>query len=140
MTDDLFSPSSTLHLSFFRNTYLVSSILLRLLVQNLLDRRAGDQLLVPLIALGVVGLPLLLEIFIDQEADHGVPGNEHQVRVGDLVANEVGLVGLCEVQVDDAQDALDFVAVAIDCAGDVLFGVELRGSQILGPREEIAEE
>jgi hypothetical protein len=69
------------------------SHLLRLLVQHLLDSRASDQLLVPLVALWIAALPLVVESFVHQESSHGVPGDEHQVYIRHFVSNEVWLLG-----------------------------------------------
>lgn len=73
----------------------------------------------PLVALGVVLLPLGVELGSNDEAGHFVPGNEHQIGVCDFVANEVLLSGLGEVQVDDTHDTADFLAVALDGAGNL---------------------
>ena len=70
---------------------------------------------------------VLLELagLLTKQERHGhLPGHKGQVGVGDLVADDVGVAGLGEVGVDDAGDALDLVAVALDGGGDVLFGVE----------------
>lgn len=97
----------------------------RLRIQHFLDSRARNQLLVPLVAVWVVALPLLIEVLAHDEPKHHIPWNEHQVCIGDLVANQVWLTGSLQVQVNHAEDTLDFVTVTLNGASDVFLCVEL---------------
>ena len=49
-----------------------------------------------------------------------MPRHERQIRVRALVADEVRLAGFLEMAVDHAEDATDFVAVAIQAGCQVL--------------------
>ncbi|KAJ8605986.1 hypothetical protein MRB53_041279 [Persea americana] len=62
-------------------------------------------------------LPLLDEVLAHQERHHAVPRHEHQIAVLRFFAGQVGVGGLGEVQVDDAEDAFDFGGVAVDGGG-----------------------
>ena len=92
---------------------------------SLLHAVAAGELLVPLIALGI-----LLRPFLRTKIAHGLTGNaipwdEHKVGEGDIVADEVRLPGLREVGVDHPQDTADLVGVAVNCRSEVLLRVEL---------------
>jgi hypothetical protein len=58
----------------------------------------------------------------EDEGQHHVPGDKSQIGIGVLVTDQVvGAFGL-EVLVENAEDTLDFVSVALDGRGQ-LFGV-----------------
>lgn len=92
---------------------LTTTHLLGLLVQTLLNRRPSDQLLIPLIALGILALPLLLEIRMN-ETQHTIPRHKHQVGVRNLVADEILVASLGKVSVDDTLNTIDLLAVTFD--------------------------
>lgn len=119
-------PLTTGHFCSPEPLLLRSSNGLGLLLHDLLDRWAVDHALVPGVALGVFLLPLGIKALAHDEWEHAVPWDEHQVCIADLVADKVLLAALGQLCIDDAEDSLDLVAVAVNGRSDVLLGVELR--------------
>ena len=91
---------------------------------SLNHRRPGSQPLVPRPRRRELLLPLLQEILthhVGSASDHPEPRHHGDVGVGAFIAYEELLVAvLLEVGVDDADDALDFVAVAVEAGFDFL--------------------
>lgn len=96
------------------------------LLPTLLDRRPSLQSLIPSPTSRVLLLPLLRKVLthdVRLVQQQPVPWHEAQIRIADAVAAQVGLLGLRQVVVDDAEDAADLIAVAIEAASQVLLGV-----------------
>ena len=97
---------------------------LTLRLQHLLYCRPRDELLIPLIALRVRLLPVEA-FFAHQEADHRVPGYEHEIGVADFVAYEIFIPSLLQMLIYDAKYTFDLVAIALFGGLDIRVGVEL---------------
>lgn len=101
-------------------TLLASSHSLRLILRDLLDRRPFHEPLVPSEVVGVVLLNLqLASLLTHDEWDHHVPGQEREIGDGAFLADEVLLA--LESHVEDVEDALDLVEVALSWAGEALW-------------------
>ncbi len=99
---------------------------LLLVLGNLLDRRAVRELLIPRMEIRVLLCDIRrLALRIRQQPhDTPIPRHKRQVRKGAFLTNQVCRALLLQMAVDDAENALDFVAVALDGGSDALFGVE----------------
>ena len=110
--------------SFLSTSRLPQS--LQPILETLLHALPLTQSLVPLPRRRILLLPLLLELLAHdtrRREDEPMPRHERQVREGDFVAAEVRALVLLQVRVDDADDAADLVAVALEAGGEIFLGV-----------------
>ena len=86
--------------------------------------RPGVQPTHPLFVMLILIQPLFLADLHEKSLSYNRPVHEGQVRVGTLVSHQVLRVGVAaEVQVEDRDDADDFVGVSLYRGGE-LFRVE----------------
>lgn len=91
------------------------------ILDNLLDRRPVYHLLVPRAETRVL-LGQIRRLPLSQQQVHvQMPRHKRQVRKGNLVPHQVLSPLLLQVPVNDAEDALDFIGVAVDGGLNALF-------------------
>ena len=98
------------------------SLLLEL--ECLFYRRSRSYLLVPRMARWILFLPIPSFIH-GQRSRNTKPWDKHQVRVTDLVANQVFIPCLLQMAIDDSSYTLDLVAITVFRRFDLLVLVEL---------------
>ncbi len=75
--------------------------------------------------LGVRFLPLISKPLTHDRRSQPTPRHKHEVSIRDVLAAEVRTAALLEVRIDDAKDAFDLVAVAVETRRQVLLRVVL---------------
>ena len=69
----------------------------------------------PCCSFGKLGLKFLLEIWPHHAVDYPVvPRYEHEIGVAAFFTNEIGVAGLGEMSIDDAQNAPNLFLVTLD--------------------------
>lgn len=102
---------------------LSSSHSLGPVLETLLHRRLLLQLLEPSPVVRHRGLALLLKALLHDIRHKPVPWHEHEVCEAQLLAHKVRLASVLEMGIDDTQNTLDLVAVAVNDRREVLLGV-----------------
>lgn len=98
----------------------------RLCLQSFFYGRSGQKLLEPSI-IAVIRREVHLR---PQPRHHAEPHDEHEVGISSFVANKILIACLLQMSVDDANDSLHLVAVALDGRRDFL-GVEVAEPRLL---------
>lgn len=117
--------------NFFPNLSMLGYHL-RPVLDDLGNSRTGHHCIVPLLKVRCA-IKDALNIVTHDEGKQQVPAKKGKVGIGALVPNEPAGAVLLQLLVDDLGSTLDFVGVAVDGGGDILFWVEVLEPSQLSP-------